>query len=61
MSKANAAKTHCKKGHPYDEANTIRFTSEGSEKRYCRACRKEQRRIDSAREAQRNRDSARVA
>lgn len=31
---ANAAKTHCPKGHPYDEANTYRF---GPDKRW-RAC-----------------------
>jgi HNH endonuclease len=30
----NAAKTHCPRGHPYDEANTCRHNG----KRYCRAC-----------------------
>ena len=34
----NARKTHCPKGHPYDERNTIRNKS-GS--RSCRACRDE--------------------
>lgn len=30
----NAAKTHCRQGHPYDEANTYRMGTE----RFCRAC-----------------------
>lgn len=30
----NAAKTHCVKGHPYDEANTYR----NRKGRFCRAC-----------------------
>jgi len=34
----NARKTHCPKGHPYDEANTILITNGG---RKCRACRDE--------------------
>lgn len=32
-------KTHCKKGHPYDAANTGTFRRHGKvEGRYCRAC-----------------------
>lgn len=31
----NAKKTHCSKGHEYDEANTYRSNG----RRYCRACR----------------------
>jgi HNH endonuclease len=31
----NGAKTHCKRGHPFDEANTWRDKNGG---RYCRAC-----------------------
>jgi hypothetical protein len=31
----NAEKTHCRHGHPFDEANTYR---DGSGRRYCRAC-----------------------
>lgn len=31
---ANAAKTHCPAGHPYDDANTIRRNN----RRVCRAC-----------------------
>ena len=38
---ANAAKTHCPKGHPYDEQNT-RHTPQGG--RVCRACARERRR-----------------
>lgn len=34
----NKRKTHCPKGHPYDEANTYR-TKQGW--RYCRACNRE--------------------
>lgn len=37
----NLAKTHCPQGHPYDEANTYRY-SDG--KRACRECRREHRR-----------------
>lgn len=33
-SAINAAKTHCPKGHPYDETNTYRISRE----RRCRAC-----------------------
>lgn len=36
---ANAAKTHCKHGHPFDEANTyIRASDNG---RICRTCQRE--------------------
>lgn len=31
----NAVKTHCPSGHPYDEANTVRYDN----RRYCLACR----------------------
>lgn len=34
---ANAAKTHCPKNHPYDEANTYRPPSRPTE-RLCRQC-----------------------
>lgn len=37
----NAHKTHCPRGHAYDEGNT--YTS-SSGKRNCRACRREQTR-----------------
>jgi hypothetical protein len=33
---ANAKKTHCPRGHPYDQANTLRFPNLRG--RYCRAC-----------------------
>jgi hypothetical protein len=44
----NAAKTHCPKGHPYDEANTYRIASRPTN-RYCRACNKDRfaRRVQS--------------
>lgn len=37
--KANAAKTHCKHGHPYDDENTVVY----NRKRYCLACRRSPR------------------
>jgi hypothetical protein len=36
----NLLKTHCKNGHPFDEANTY-VSPEGH--RHCRACRREVR------------------
>lgn len=38
--RVNALKTHCKRGHPYDEANTYRY----GPSRYCKACHNERRR-----------------
>jgi hypothetical protein len=36
----------CPSGHPYDEANTLRYTQPGErERRYCRTCRRERQRI----------------
>lgn len=36
---AQAGRTHCPKGHPYDEANTVSYpSSEG--RRYCLTCRR---------------------
>jgi len=40
LSALNAAKTHCKRGHAFDEANTYHYR--GS--RHCRTCRREQQR-----------------
>ena len=44
MAGANARKTHCPKGHPYDDKNTyrLRVRSRGRDTtiRYCRLCRK---------------------
>lgn len=35
----NALKTHCKRGHPFDEANTyVCASSNGGVRRICRAC-----------------------
>jgi len=35
----HAAATHCKRGHPFDEANTYRYTNvSGNPSRKCRAC-----------------------
>ncbi|MEO5744948.1 MAG: HNH endonuclease [Terracoccus sp.] len=36
LAAANASKTHCPQGHPYDEANTHRKL--GGNSRACRAC-----------------------
>lgn len=49
---ANARKTHCPHGHPYDDANTY-ITPDGE--RMCRACRREGERV--ARERQQQRQS----
>lgn len=35
-----ANRTHCRKGHPYDESNTYRYKG----RRYCRACNRETQR-----------------
>lgn len=32
----NTRKTHCIRGHPFDEANTLRWKN----RRYCRACKR---------------------
>lgn len=40
----NAGKTHCKRGHPFDEANThVRYLKDGRKRRECRACAAERR------------------
>jgi hypothetical protein len=36
---ANAAKTHCPQGHPYDEKNTVRYKNA----RHCRTCQNKRR------------------
>lgn len=38
---ANAQKTHCDSGHPFDAANTYVYTSGEKTARMCRACRRE--------------------
>ena len=35
----NAAKTHCPREHPYDEANTVHVRTRTGVQRVCRACR----------------------
>jgi hypothetical protein len=37
-TKLNVAKTHCTRGHPYDEANTYLFPKGTGVRRMCRAC-----------------------
>jgi hypothetical protein len=44
LAAANAARTHCKRGHPFDDANTYRCR--GS--RCCRICRRDRRRLRDA-------------
>jgi hypothetical protein len=46
---ANAAKTHCVHGHPFDEANTYRNPS-GS--RSCRACQRQYKRQHADRQSE---------
>lgn len=43
---AEAKRTHCPQGHPYDEVNTYR--KPGTNKRSCRACHREQMRARRA-------------
>lgn len=44
MGAINAAKTHCPKGHPYDEANTAyRRKPSGAVSRRCRTCERAHR------------------
>lgn len=38
IAAANAAKTHCKRGHPFDVANTRWRAQKGTITRNCRAC-----------------------
>lgn len=45
-----ARKTHCPKGHPYDEANTAYFPSDPG-RRKCRACRSERNALRNRRAA----------
>lgn len=52
MSKANETKTQCKRGHPFDEANTYRHAGG----RACKACRSERARTPKAVLAQRRLD-----
>ena len=40
LSAQNARKTHCKRGHPFDEQNTYHHGG----LRHCRACRRERKR-----------------
>lgn len=40
----NAAKTHCPKGHPYDETNTIIVRTKSGNGRKCRTCDNARRR-----------------
>ena len=52
VASANAKKTHCSQGHPYDEANT--YLVGGGRHRMCRECnRKKQRRQYAKRVASR--------
>lgn len=40
-------KTHCKRGHPFDEENTYyRLTVRGTPARQCKQCRKERRELN---------------
>jgi hypothetical protein len=51
ISAVNAAKTHCLRGHPFDEENT--YGQRGGKGRGCRTCRRERRlsRINTKAEA----------
>ena len=50
----NALKTHCPKGHPYDEANTYVIAQPGRIHRMCRTCG----RANTARYVARKRENA---
>lgn len=45
LAAANAAKTHCLRGHPFDGSNTYVWRG----KRFCRACNREHQRKVAAR------------
>lgn len=50
MTYPNSLKTHCPKGHPYDERNTlVRKEKNGRYKRYCLTCKRELQRKNRAR------------
>lgn len=51
---ANAKKTHCAKGHPYDEANTYVNRANGA--RVCRTCNNEAQRAYQQRKRERRMD-----
>lgn len=53
MGARNARKTHCDRGHPFDEANTFRLGNGG---RGCRTCRREYQR-----DSYRRRKSGRIS
>jgi hypothetical protein len=64
----NARKTHCKRGHPFNEKNTYRHMGPHGPKRQCRACRpvyRPRRKVDFAaaiaHRAQKQRELAREA
>lgn len=48
LATLNAAKTHCKRGHPFDEANTW-MSHDGA--RHCRTCNRDRARARRARQA----------
>jgi hypothetical protein len=52
---ANAAKTHCPRGHPFDEVNT--YINRG--RRFCRECKRQQSTAWKIRNADRMKDYAR--
>lgn len=57
-SALNAVKTHCKRGHPFDEINTyVAFPGTRAQERRCKTCQRgnERRRNDRRREARRQR------
>lgn len=41
LTAVNARKTHCIRGHPFDEANTAWSVWDGRKRRKCRACHRE--------------------
>jgi hypothetical protein len=42
--------THCERGHPFDDANTLRYTDrDGGEHRWCRQCGRDRQRRAYAR------------
>ena len=44
QNSANAAKTHCLRGHPFSDENTDRRIYYGHSRRYCRTCQRDYRR-----------------
>lgn len=53
LARLNTAKTHCPRGHPYDDENTGTSNYGGARRRRCRACGREYARVAARRHRER--------